>query len=199
MKWACRFPATSNDPNTGGWPYASPVVAADGTIYQTLLYDRHLYAIEPADGKIRWSVEFSDPPITPGPGPVVPADGDGWSEPVLGPDGTIYVCLDNPYIHAVDPNGTVKWAKPFGQVGGFTMTVDRAGAVYAVCDDGFLYVVASDGSELARYETGGWPVYPVIAADNLLIVADSKDYSSLEKDAKNTVWAIETSKAPAGK
>jgi outer membrane protein assembly factor BamB len=72
------------------------------------------------------------------------------------------------------------------------MVVDKAGTIYAACDDGFLYVAASDGTELTRFETGGWPVYPVIAADNLLILADSKDYSSLEKGAKNTVWALDT-------
>ena len=191
VKWTCRFPDATTDPNTGGWPFASPVVAEDGTIYQTLLYDRHLYAIEPADGAIRWAVEFHDAPIGEGP-QATAADGGGWSEPVLGPDGTIYVCFDDPYIHAVAPAGTVQWAKSFGEVGGFTMVVDRTGTIYAACDDGFLYVIASDGTELPRLETGGWPAFPVIAADNLLILADSKDYSSLEKDAKNAVWAIDT-------
>ncbi|HSW02302.1 MAG TPA: PQQ-binding-like beta-propeller repeat protein [Sedimentisphaerales bacterium] len=190
VKWSCRFPDTSKDPNTGGWPFASPVVAADGTIYQTLLYDRHLYAIEPADGAIRWSVELPDLGIPVTPNLTIPADGDGWSEPVLGPDGTIYVSLDDRYIHAVAPKGTIKWSKSFGQVGGFTLVVDKTSTIYAASDDGFLYVVGSDGTELARFETGGWPAYPVIAADNLLILADSKDYSSLEKGAKNTVWAI---------
>jgi len=190
VKWSCRFPDTSKDPNTGGWPFASPVVAEDGTIYQTLLYDRHLYAIDPADGAIRWSVEFPDLGIPVTPNLTIPADGDGWSEPVLGPDGTIYASLDDRYIHAVDPKGTVKWSRSFGQVGGFTLAVDKTGTIYAASDDGFLYVVGSDGVELARFETGGWPAYPVIAADNQLILADSKDYSSLENGAKNTVWAI---------
>jgi outer membrane protein assembly factor BamB len=192
VKWACRFPANSNDPNAGGWPFASPVVAEDGTIYQALLYDRHLYAIDPATGAILWSAEFPDLEIPVMPGLTVPADGDGWSEPVLGPDGTIYVSLDDLHIHAVEPTGKVKWSKAFGQVGAFTMVVDRTNTIYAASDDGFLYVVASDGTELARFETGGWPVFPVIAAANLLILANSKDYSSLEKGVKNSVWAIET-------
>jgi outer membrane protein assembly factor BamB len=190
VKWSCPFPNTSTDPNTGGWPFASPVVAADGTIYQTLLYDRHLYAIEPADGAIRWSVELPDLGIPVTPNRTIPADGDGWSEPVLGPDGTIYMSLDDRYIHAVDPKGTIKWSKSFGQVGGFTLVVDTTSTVYAAGDDGFLYVVGSNGTELACFETGGWPAFPVVAADGVLILADSKDYSSLEKGAKNTVWAI---------
>ncbi|MGE5293898.1 MAG: PQQ-binding-like beta-propeller repeat protein, partial [Solirubrobacterales bacterium] len=185
IKWLCRFPADMNDPNTHAWPFASPVVADDGTIYQTLLYDRSLHAIEPATGRIRWSVRFSDPAIPVGEYDVIPANGDGWSEPVLGPDGTIYVCFDDPYIHAVDSSGTVKWAKPFGQVGGFTMTVDKTGTLYAACDDGCLYMITSDGTELGRCQTGGWPAFPVIAADGLLIVADSRDYSFLAEPKKN--------------
>lgn len=194
VKWFCRFPDTSKDPNTGGWPFASPVVAQDGTIYQTLLSDRHLYAIEPSDGTIRWSVELPDSgiPIPFMPELIIPADSDGWSEPVLGPDGTIYVSLDDRYIHAVDPKGTIKWSKLFGQVGAFTLVVDKTGTVYAASDEGILYTVGSDGTELDRLETGGWPAFPVIAADDLLILVDSKDYSSLEKGAKNTVWAIST-------
>lgn len=193
VKWSCRFPDTS-DPNTGGWPFASPVVAQDGTIYQTLLYDRHLYAIEPADGAIRWSVEFPDSGIlVPSmPGMSVPADSDGWSEPVLGPDGTIYVSLDDRYVHAVDPKGTIKWSRMFGQVGAFTLVVDSTGTVYAASDEGILYVVGSDGTELARLEIGGWPAFPVIAADDLLILADSRDYSSLNAAKKNAVWTIST-------
>lgn len=191
VKWVCRFPPNSEDPNTGGWPFASPVVADDGTIYQTLLYDSHLYAIEPTDGTIRWSVDLCDPNLF-DKDVEVSTDSDGWSEPVLGPDGTIYVNLDDPYLRAVDPAGIVKWARPFGDVGGFTMVVDNTGMVYAASDDGFIYLVAPDGSQLIPGLTGGWPAYPVIAADGLLIVADAKDYSGLKAGDKNAVWAIDT-------
>ena len=191
IKWVCRFPPNSEDPNAASWPFASPVVADDGTIYQTLLYDSHLYALEPTDGTIRWSVDLCDPNLF-AEDTEIPTDSDGWSEPVLGPDGTIYVSLDDPYLRAVDPAGIVKWAKPFGEAGGFTMVVDNTGVVYAASDDGFIYMVAPDGSELISGLTGGWPAYPVIAADGLLIVADAKDYSGLKAGGKNAVWAIDT-------
>ena len=187
IKWVCRLAQDSQDPAESGWPFASPVVAPDGTIYQTLVYDPHLYAIDPNTGVIRWSADLSDPGLFP---EDVELDGNVWSEPVLGPDGTIYVSCDDPYLRAVDPNGTIKWAKPFGEVGGFTMTVDKNGTVYAASDDGFVYVVAPEGTLLAQFETGGWPVYPVIAADGLLLVADSEDYSAFETPAHNAVWAL---------
>ncbi len=181
--WVCQF-------ESGGWPFASPVVGKDGAIYQTLLYDSHLYAIEPNDGTILWSADLAD--IKPAKrGSTIDAeDSDGWSEPVIGPDGTIYVSLDDPYLRAVDPNGSITWVTRLGDVGAFTLTVDKTGLIYAAGDDGSIYVVDSSGSLLNRLDTGGWPAFPVIAADNTLIVTDSRDYSVLITDAKNAVWAI---------
>jgi outer membrane protein assembly factor BamB len=109
---------------------------------------------------------------------------------VLGPDGTIYVSLDDPYLRAVDPNGRIKWATKVGDVGAFTMTVDARDWVYAACDDGYVYVVDNAGLPIGRWETSGWPVYPVIAGDGAVLVADSKDYSALITGARNMVQAL---------
>ena len=192
VKWACGFkfiPRNRFDPNSekiGGWPFASPVVGKDGTIYQTLLYDSHLYAIEPQKGTILWSVDLlSDPAIT-----TKTAYADGWSEPVLGPDGTIYVSLDDAYLRAVDPTGHIKWATALGDIGGFTLTVDKSGMIYAAADDGNVYVVNPSGTQVNCLATGGWPAFPVIVGDDTLVVADSRDYSMLVTDAKNAVWAF---------
>ena len=185
LKWTCTF-------ESGGWPFASPVVADDGTIYQTLLYDTNLYAIDHNDGTIIWSVDLADPQS----GFFEPeyfeeyGDADGWSEPVLGPDGTIYVSFDDPYLRAVDPNGNIKWITPLGTIGGFTLTVDIDGLIYAAGDEGYLYVVDSDGHQVSRYQSDNWLSYPVIAADNTLIVADSKDNSFLIEQSNNVVVAF---------
>ena len=192
VKWACSFrlyPRKASDPNSekiGGWPLASPVVGKDGTLYQTLMYDSHLYAIEPQKGTILWAVNLLDAPS------IATRDTytDGWSEPVLGPDGTIYVSLDDPYLRAVDPAGHIKWATALGNLGGFTLTVDKSGMIYAAADDGSIYVVYSSGVQVGRITTGGWPAYPVIVGDDMLVVADSRDYSMLTTEAKNAVWAI---------
>jgi len=181
-----------------GWPFASPVIAPNGTIYQTLLYDTNLYAIEPQNGSIIWSVDLADP-----------ASGwfnpnytqeygyaDGWSEPVLGPDGTIYVSFDDPYLRAVDPNGQIQWVRRLGDMGGFTLTVGDNGNIYAACDDGNLYVINPDGEEIARFQSDAWLNFPVIT-DSLLIVADSKDNSMLVTYENNKVYAI-TPECPEG-
>jgi outer membrane protein assembly factor BamB len=196
IKWVCNFeyPINPIDPNStkeGGWPYVSPVIAPDGTIYQTLLFDSNLYAIDSNDGSILWSTNLADPVS----GWFDPnyakdyGDADGWSEPAIGPNGTIYVSFDDPYLRAVDPNGSIKWIAPLGTPGGFTLTIDRNGLIYAVSDAN-LYVVDQSGWEVARFSENGWLNYPVIVADTTLIVADGKDYSMLITDANNTVWAI---------
>ena len=182
--WSCKF-------ESNGWPFASPFIANDGTIYQTLLYDTNLYAIEAQNGSIIWSVDLADPAG----GWFDPnyaqdyGDADGWSEPALGPDGTIYVSFDDPYLRAVEPTGKIKWVSRLGDMGGFTLTVSNDGKIYAACDDGNLYVVNPDGEEIARFRSNSWLNFPVVA-DNLLIVADSKDNSFLITYENNKVYAI---------
>jgi len=193
VKWVCNFddPCKPDGKKEGGWPFASPVVAADGTIYQTLLYDSNLYAIEPNDGAVIWKTNLADPLS----GWFDPnyakdyGDADGWSEPALGPDGTIYVSFDDPYLRAVEPNGSIKWIMPLGTSGGFTLTVGSDGLIYAACDAN-LYVVDVNGWEIARFQSKDLLNYPVIARDNVIILTDANDASLLITDTNNTVWAI---------
>jgi len=185
VKWKCNF-------ESRGWPFASPVVGNNSTIYQTLLYDTKLYAIAPDNGSIIWSVNLADPNsnwFDPNYVRDYP-DADGWSEPALGPDGTIYVSFDDPYLRAVDPNGNIKWVTSLGTTGGFTLAVGNNGLIYAASDDGYLYVVDQNGQEISRFQSDGWLNYPVIAADNMVIVSDSKDNSMLISHPNNNVWAI---------
>jgi len=196
VKWVCNFalyPEYESDPDsakTGGWPFAAPVVGADGTIYQSLLYDSHLYAIDPSDGAILWATDLLDcPAINTGAEDFNP-DADGWSEPVIAPDGTIYVSLDDPYLRAIAPDGVIKWATRLGDLGAFTLTTDARGWVYAACDDGYVYVVDADGLQIGRWETTGWPIYPVIASDGAVLVGDSRDDSMLITGARNAIQAL---------
>jgi outer membrane protein assembly factor BamB len=217
VKWVCNFEHTiqiiddygeGQDVNVAGWPFASPVVAFDGTVYQGLLFDSEIYAIEPTAGGISWSTSLAGLRLRYGKAPddvvmwydageppeYVEVEGElrqvrsvtpirhayCWSTPALGPDGTIYVSFNDPYLRAVDPNGTVKWMTELGSMGGFTLSVGDDGLIYAASDDHYLYVVDPDGSEIARFEGDDWLSHPVIAEDHTIIVSD----------ANNTVWAI---------
>lgn len=219
VKWVCNFEHTiqlynpedpagePRDVNIAGWPFASPVVAPDGVIYQGLLFDTYLFALEPG-GTINWSTDlaglilwYGRPPdnyiVWYGAGQppeYVEIDGQQrlvrivnplrhascWSTPALGPDGTIYVSFNDPYLRAVDPNGSIKWMTELGSLGGFTMTVGDDGPIYAASDDNNLYVVNPAGEEVARFQGDDWLSHPVIAPDGTLLVSD----------ANNTVWAI---------
>jgi predicted outer membrane repeat protein/parallel beta-helix repeat protein len=197
MLWACSFVDPCH-PNRRNWAFTSPVVAPDGTIYQTLLYDANLYAIQPDTGTIIWSIDLDDPNITvfdsynfsschyPEYGewccwgfskyikeyPYV----DGWAEPVLGPDGTIYVTFDeDPYLRAVNPDGTIKWIKQLGIMGGFTLTVGVDGLIYAASDDAYLYVLDPGGNVIAKIRGDTWLGFPVIAENGTIIVTDAND------------------------
>jgi outer membrane protein assembly factor BamB len=234
VKWVCHF-------DSKGWPFASPVVAPDGTIYQTLVYDSNLYAIEPNDGSVRWATNLSDIwkqssdsysrwfepcyylsyrcSIVHGHAHFhyyeaqYDVSESGFSEPVLGPDGTIYVSLDDPYVRAVEPNGTIKWIRKPGPrstytetdgewgwgwydtstraMGGFGLTVGSNGSIYAASNDGNLYVINPDGFEIARFDSNDyWLAFPVVSADNTLIVGDSRDNSMLISYENNKLWAV---------
>ncbi len=171
IKWSCTFsdPCEPNGPQP--WQFASPVVAADGTVYVSLLLDPNLYAVDPNDGSVIWSANLADPCYS---------CKYSWSEPALGPDGTIYVSFDDPYLRAIEPNGNIKWATPLGMVGGFTLTVGSDGLIYAASNDAYLCVIDPNGAEIARFKGGHWLSFPVITEDNAMIVSD----------ANNTVWAI---------
>jgi outer membrane protein assembly factor BamB len=215
IKWNCNFVRAVDlgDPffgysqilEKGGWPFASPVIAEDGTIYQGLVYAPNLYAIDPNDGSKIWSTslagtiialcdwDWCDRSIWYGAGePPDVIDGrlvyilgkylynSCWSRPALAPDGTIYVSFDDPYLRAVDPNGSIKWMAKLGEVGGFTLTVGGDGLIYAASDDANLYVVDPNGQKIAQFQGDDWLSHPVIAPDRTIIVSD----------ANNTVWAI---------
>jgi outer membrane protein assembly factor BamB len=177
VKWVCNFeylihPLAPDASTYFGWPLASPVVGPNGTIYQTLLYDPNLYAIDPNTGDIQWSVRrteywpYKDP--------------SGCSEPALGPGGMIYVGASDANLWAVDPNGSTRWMTRLGMTTGLTLTVGSDGLIYAADNDGWLCVLDANGNELSRFYSGGWLNSPIIAVDDTIIIAD----------VNNKVWAI---------
>ncbi len=96
--------------------------------------------------------------------------GDIVSEPVIGPDGTIYVCsgafsLRSPpaRLNAINPNGTVKWIFERGNFSYSTPAVANDGTIYLGVNEltyesgsvssrkGTFYSVNPDGTEKWNY------------------------------------------------
>ena len=187
LKWVCHF-------DSGGWGLASPVVGPEGRIYQVLLYDPNLYAVDSNDGSIIWSLSLGEVAST-------NDDIDGLTEPVVGPDGTIYLNFDKvyrlmipgyyvdlpePYLFAIDPNGSSKWFRHLGRYGSFRLTVGPDGFVYAAGDDGWLLVYDSDGFELSRFEGPMGLVglaHSAISSDGTVIVSSGDKVFAVSEEA----------------
>jgi outer membrane protein assembly factor BamB len=131
----------------GGAVNASPVLAADGTVYVLAGYNA-IYAISPpsngTSGVLKWSYTMP---------------GRAWavwnrvSPPAIGRDGTVYVLYDKLYAMTAPPSGTdgvVQWtiqASRGGLLVGGAPIVEADGTVYAASDRLAAIRVPSDGRE----------------------------------------------------
>jgi outer membrane protein assembly factor BamB len=174
--------------------FGNPVVAADGSIYQTA--GDCLFALSPT-GRVRWSV------TTPALVEVSPA---------IATDGVVVFGSDNRREYGVDPDGQVRWSDPIGNYtyssplalpgrrviygnhsGQMTLldsdtgrvirrdagtgqiwtaaAVDRAGDVYFATRLGQIYGFGADGRRRFDLDTGGkYDSYPALAPDGTLLV-----------------------------
>jgi hypothetical protein len=153
-----------------------PVVAADGTVYLAGS-DSLLYALE-TDGAIRWTYPIAAAglpavgaggvvycvgldallyAITPQGGPLwvcaLKGLGGGFaSQPVVGPDGTIY-CQTWSKVVAVTSNGTLKWLVPGSSLSSSSPVVLDDGTILVLSSD-VLTALNSDGTSRWRYGAG---------------------------------------------
>ncbi len=78
---------------------SSPAVGTDGTIYAPS-EDGNLYALNPADGSLKWQYDFYND--------------FGISSPALGTDGTIYIGSTDENLYALNQDGSLKWTYSTG-------------------------------------------------------------------------------------
>ncbi len=169
-RWTCVC-ADANQPyrSQRGQTYVAPVVSDANVIYQGLVSDSRLYAIDAQEGSVLWTLDVSASLSDTN---EIRVSDSVWSEPALGPDGSIYVAMDDPYLRAVSSDGTLKWTVPLGQTGGFTLAAGPDGLIYAAGDDGTLYVVNTEGQIVSELTGSSSLCYPVVTADGLLLVTD---------------------------
>jgi outer membrane protein assembly factor BamB len=154
----------------GGGPLASPVLSADGSTAYVNGRDEHLWAINTADGKPKWSVPLDYLAQTP---PSVSPD--GLIVAGGGPEGKLIGIKDS------GDRGEVEWTRD--DVAPLT-TSSQAGphVAYTVARDGengqaLLVFDPADGRTVNNYplpNAGGWPVGVSIGHDRRVVTATSE-------------------------
>jgi hypothetical protein len=102
-------------------------VAANGVFYGTDYGNDQFYAVDTANGQIRWTYQFYG--------------GHGSSQTAIGPDGTIYTVRGvngaELTVYAFNSDGAIKWAKalngstpPGSTVYGENISIDSVGRLY---------------------------------------------------------------------
>jgi outer membrane protein assembly factor BamB len=117
----------------GDWVEAAPAIGPDGTIYVAAdtLENSHIVAVRP-DGTRKW---------------IFPLGYSYYSSPAVGPDGTVYVGADSGFVHAINPDGTLKWRASAGTWGWFSSpAIGLDGTVYIGSEEGFLFAINPDGT-----------------------------------------------------
>jgi outer membrane protein assembly factor BamB len=157
LKWIAKVQAYTDEYEiVNAVSNSTPTIGPDGTIYiNTLGYymknysDQHdfgiLWAINP-DGSEKWrylagNLSIKEKNVT-----------DTWlrGSAALGHDGTIYIATEGGTLHAVNPDGTVKWK--FNAAGKKGWSRGLEGGPAAVGHDGTIYYHA--GGEFSLHEMG---------------------------------------------
>jgi outer membrane protein assembly factor BamB len=123
----------------------SPALGTDGTIYVGS-DNNHVYALNPADGKIKTIVNPDGSIIRQW---IFPTRGNVNSSPALGSDGTIYVGSNSKFdddLYAINPDGTEKWRFDTENFVNSSPTIGPDGTIYVGSNDGYLYAIKGKGT-----------------------------------------------------
>ncbi|MBL9210061.1 MAG: PQQ-binding-like beta-propeller repeat protein [Opitutaceae bacterium] len=142
--------------------YASPALAADGTVYFPDSFG-FVHAVTPA-GTRKWRSSAIDGYILAG-------------ALTVAPDGTIYGADDFGYVYAIDPaNGAKKWEYSAGDFIWAAPALAADGTLYIKSDDGFLYALNPDGTRKWRRSIpGDTYAAPAIAPDGTIYIGSGGD------------------------
>jgi outer membrane protein assembly factor BamB len=142
---------------------ATPAIDANGILYIGTIWNSNcLFALYLNNGTLKWSY---------------PA-GDIDSSPAIAEDGTIYFGDWNGWVHALHPDGTVKWKYHTGDVITGSPAIGPDGTVYIGSHDSSLYAFYPDnGTVRWRFYTGGWVrVSPCVGDDGTVYCVSFDNY-----------------------
>ncbi len=159
--------AALNPDGTVQWEFSQPsrytglAIASDSAIcFGARMADTTaLFALNP-DGSVRWRHELE--PYS------------WFGSPAIGPDGTIYIAVDDAGLHAIDQEGRLKWRFAVEYLDANPVVVSADGTVFCFnCGPDLLYALDPGGALKWRFATKqGIAEAPVVAADGTVYVAD---------------------------
>jgi outer membrane protein assembly factor BamB len=172
--------------------WCAPALGPGGVAYVGSDDDR-LYALDVADGSLRWQFTAGPCRTAVGFGPeAARCDVDGVT---VGPDGTVYLVADGLYALAAD--GTLKWRFSPGHTHcAAAPALGADGTVYFGCHDDALYAVDAQGQKRWEYRTqDDVDSPPAVGADGTIYFgSDDKKLYALTP-AGTLKWALATSGA----
>ncbi|MBT9587783.1 PQQ-binding-like beta-propeller repeat protein [bacterium] len=157
------------DPHTGNelWNVSAEHLSSDITVYQdgraSYCADNQIVCVDLNTHKVT-----SNTPL--------PSDQEFESDPVLGPDGTVYGGGKDGYVHALESGtGIEKWRAQTDGMLRNSPAVATDGTIYAGCIGGSLHAIhPDDGSEKWKFSTGSSILpSPVVGPDGTVFVANS--------------------------
>ncbi len=148
-------------------------LGADNTIFLQTDGDS-AYAISPNDGSRLWSFHR----------------GGGNVPPVVGVDGTVYICQEET-LYALDPsNGNPKWR--FGMAQNITgaMAIDPGRSAIYVADEAgaFASVDLSDGTKNWQVELSDQPSPPVIGPNGIVYIYANSRLTAINPADGSFLW-----------
>lgn len=172
----------------GGSGAFDPVVSADGRLYFGSTSGGRLYALD-AGGQVAWSrrSEGGQIDLDPDGNPIIalrktltayhPNGEHRWTfeassnlgPPVVGPDGTAYVCSETGLVHALDTLGRERWSFALDGPVASSPTLGSDGTLYVTSQAGTLY--ALDGEGRKRFNLALPP-----GAGRVAVAADGRVY-----------------------
>ena len=159
---------------TGSWS-ASPMVAADGTIY---IGGAGMKAITPA-GVVKWTA---------------PTKSSKESTPAIGANGTVYIGSNLGTVSAISPAGKKTWT-----LGAFASrnyvsapAINAAGTVFLGSYDGYVNAVSPGGKLQWKFLTGTDATSsPAIGVDGTIYVGGSDHYLYALDGAGKEKWKVD--------
>jgi outer membrane protein assembly factor BamB len=174
---------------TGDLVWSTPAIAADGTVYVGS-DDDDLYALDGKSGKLLWKLRLGACQQTVGIGPeATRCDVDAG--PTIGPDGTLYTGGDA--IHAIAPDGKLRWRFATGGHVGSAPAVTADGTVIAGCQDNSIYAVTPDGRRQWEFRArDDVEASPAIEEDGTIYIGSDDNRLYALSPQGQLAWAFTT-------